>query len=59
MKRSDFIKQVLSDTENTVCINFEQVEVMLEIFEKLDMFYCPIKDLGDFKLRSPKGWEVE
>jgi hypothetical protein len=59
MKRSDFIKQVLSDTENTVCVNFEQVEVMLEIFEKLDMFYCPVEDFGDFKLRSPKGWEVE
>jgi hypothetical protein len=59
MKRSDFIREVLHSTDNTVCVNAEQVEVMLEIFEKLGMFYCPVEDFVDFKLRTPKGWEVE
>jgi ssDNA-specific exonuclease RecJ len=60
MKRSTVIKKALKSTSNTVCVNEEQVEVMLKIFEKLGMFYCPIEDLGEFgKLRTPKGWESE
>jgi hypothetical protein len=35
MKRSKFIKKALNHTSNTVCVNEEQVEVMLNIFEKL------------------------
>jgi thiamine phosphate synthase YjbQ (UPF0047 family) len=35
MKRSKFIKKALNHTSNTVCVNEEQVEVMLDIFEKL------------------------
>ena len=60
MKRSEMIEQALHDTSNTVCVNQEQVEVMLSIFEKLGMFYCPVENLGSFgTLRTPKGWEVE
>jgi hypothetical protein len=31
------IKKALNHTLNTVCVNVEQVEVMLKIFEKLGM----------------------
>jgi hypothetical protein len=37
MKRSTMIKKALNHTSNTVCVNEEQVEVMLSIFEKLGM----------------------
>lgn len=37
MKRSTMIKKALNHTLNTVCVNVEQVEVMLKIFEKLGM----------------------
>lgn len=37
MKRSDFIREALHSYENTVCLNAEQVEVMLNIFEKMGM----------------------
>lgn len=60
MKRSTMIKKALKHKLNTVCVNVEQVERMLEVFEKLGMFYCPVEDLGEFgKLRTPKGWEPE
>jgi len=35
MKRSTIIKKALNHTLNTVCVNEEQVERMLEVFEKL------------------------
>ena len=37
MKRSTMIKKALNHTLNTVCVNEEQVERMLELFEKLGM----------------------
>ena len=37
MKRSTMIKKALNHTLNTVCVNEEQVERMLELFEKLEM----------------------
>ncbi len=37
MKRSTMIKKALNHTSNTVCVNEEQVERMLEVFEKLGM----------------------
>ena len=37
MKRSTMIKKALNHTLNTVCVNEEQVERMLEVFEKLGM----------------------
>lgn len=37
MKKSKFIKKVLNHKNNTVCVTEEQVEVMLDIFEKLGM----------------------
>lgn len=37
MKRSTMIKKALKHPLNTVCVNEEQVERMLEIFEKLGM----------------------
>lgn len=37
MKRSKMIKKALNHTLNTVCVNEEQVERMLEVFEKLGM----------------------
>lgn len=60
MKRSTMIKKALNHDLNTVCVNEAQVERMLEVFEKLGMFYCPVENLGEFgKLRTPKGWEPE
>lgn len=37
MKRSTMIKKALNHTLNTVCVNEEQVERMLAVFEKLGM----------------------
>lgn len=37
MKRSEIIKKALNHELNTVCVNEEQVERMLEVFEKLGM----------------------
>jgi hypothetical protein len=37
MKRSTMIKKALNHDLNTVCVNEEQVERMLEVFEKLGM----------------------
>lgn len=37
MKRSEFINQVLNDISNTVFTTKDQVEVALNIFEKLGM----------------------
>ena len=37
MKRTTMIKKALNHDLNTVCVNAEQVERMLEVFEKLGM----------------------
>jgi hypothetical protein len=37
MKRSEIIKKALNHDLNTVCVNEEQVERILEVFEKLGM----------------------
>ena len=38
MKKSQFIEKVFNSTSNTVFTTKEQIEVALEIFEKLGMF---------------------
>ena len=43
MKRSTMIKRALNHDLNTVCVNVEQVERMLEVFEKLGMLPPPKK----------------
>jgi hypothetical protein len=55
MKRSEFLKEVLNHTSNTVCINTEQVDVMLEIFEELGM-YPPDRE---YQGHSVSEWEPE
>ena len=35
MNKDEFIKKVLSDDENTVFVNEEQVAKVLELFERL------------------------
>jgi hypothetical protein len=37
------IKEALNHDLNTVCVNMEQVERMLEVFEKLGMLPPPVK----------------
>ena len=46
MKRSTMIKKALNHDLNTVCVNEEQVERMLEVFEKLGML--PPQKKGEF-----------
>jgi hypothetical protein len=46
MKRSTLIKKSLDHDLNTVCVNAEQVERMLEVFEKLGML--PPQKKGEF-----------
>jgi len=48
MKRSTMIKKALNHTSNTVCVNEEQVERMLEVFEKLGM----LPPLNDWSLHT-------
>lgn len=43
MKRSEFIRNALHSSNNTVCVTAEQVEVMLDIFEELGML-PPLND---------------
>jgi hypothetical protein len=42
------IKKALNHTSNTVCVNEEQVERMLEVFEKLGM----LPPLNDWSLHT-------
>lgn len=37
----------------------DYADKVLRDLEEADMFYCPVEDLGVFKLRVPKGWEPE
>ncbi len=46
MKRSTMIKKALKHELNTVCVNVEQVERMLAVFEKLGML--PPQKKGEF-----------
>jgi hypothetical protein len=46
MKRSEFIRNALHSSNNTVCVNAEQVEVMLDIFEEQGM----VPPLNDWAL---------
>jgi hypothetical protein len=46
MKRSTMIKKALNHDLNTVCVNEEQVERMLEVFEELGML--PPQKKGEF-----------
>jgi hypothetical protein len=46
MKRSTMIKKALNHNLNTVCVNEEQVERVLEVFEKLGML--PPQKKGEF-----------
>ena len=53
MKRSTMVKKALNHTLNTVCVNEEQVKVMLEVFEKLGML--PPQKKGEFCWECGRG----
>ncbi len=71
MKRSKFITKVLKDFSNTVFTTKEQVEVALELFEKLGMLpppkeiecvtdrliYCYYKKVDEKKVDG--GWILD
>ena len=62
MKRSTVIKKALNHDLNTVCVNEEQVERMLEVFEKLGML--PPQKRGEFcyecgKAKDNLEWSKE
>jgi hypothetical protein len=67
MKRSTLIKKALDHDLNTVCVNAEQVERMLEVFEKLGMLppqtSAPIRDYNQDALqcltKAYHKWEPE
>ena len=48
MRRSEFIRNALHSYNNTVCVNVEQVEVMLDVFESMGMV-PPLND-WDFNM---------
>jgi hypothetical protein len=37
----------------------DYADKILRDLEDGGMFYCPVEDLGEFQLRTPKGWETE
>ena len=37
----------------------DYADKILRDLEEEGIFYCPVEDLGVFKLRVPKGWESE
>ena len=58
------VKKALNHTLNTVCVNEEQVKVMLEVFEKLGMLppeRTPIVRhiWGTHKCQPENTWENE
>jgi hypothetical protein len=65
MKRSTMIKKALNHDLNTVCVNEEQVERMLEVFEKLGMLPPKVEvynpDYPEFGLSKKyvSIWETE
>ena len=67
MKRSEMLSKIASVIINyneAHCIinrdkAMEMAETILRVQEEANMFYCPVEDLGDFQLRTPKGWEPE
>ena len=34
-------------------------DTVLDNLEKSGMFYCPVEDMGEFTLRTPKGFDME
>lgn len=66
MKRSELIK-IISDFCNDnpdIASRFDKYRLMnanilLHKLEEAGMFYCPVEEFGEFKLRTPKGWEPE
>ena len=52
MKKSEFVKLVLNDYSNTVFTTKDQVEVAIELFEKLGMFPPIVK--SSVKLEKDK-----
>ena len=38
---------------------YDYADKILRDLEEEGMFYCPVEDLGNFKLRTPNGWEIE
>ena len=65
MKRSEAIRHIINVlrlTGNHYCDNGRDktdANKILERLEDIGMFYCPVEDLGEFQLRTPKGWEPE
>jgi hypothetical protein len=67
MKRSTIIKKALNHDLNTVCVNEEEVERMLEVFEKLKILppqtSDPIHDYNQDALqcltKAYHKWEPE
>lgn len=61
MKRSEMLEEI----RKVLAMNGkddgmgELEEAILHHLESLGMLYCPVEDLGDFQLRTPKGWESE
>lgn len=51
MKKSEFVKLVLNDYSNTVFTSKDQVEVAIEVFQKIGMFpplvKSPVKVVED------------
>ena len=37
----------------------DYADKILRDLEEEGIFYCPVEDLVEFKLRVPKGWEPE
>lgn len=66
MKRSEIIK-IITDyckNEELLISNHDRyressASILLHKLEDAGMFYCPVEDLGEFRLRTPKGWEPE
>ena len=61
MKRSEAVEEVrkILDMNGKDNGEGELEEAILNHLESLGMFYSPVEDLGDFQLRTPKGWEPE
>jgi hypothetical protein len=65
MKRTEAVALIFRSIEPYINPEYEAKVIMqvadtvLDNLEKSGMFYCPVEDLGEITLRTPKGFEME
>jgi len=65
MKRTEAVALIYRSIEPYINPEYDAKVIMqvadtvLDNLEKSGMFYCPVEDMGEFTLRTPKGFDME